>query len=481
MRVLIAIAALSVVALSQIVTKAAPGKSSGVTWEASVDAALAKARREGKPVVWTIMIHREVACRRMMRRVWSDASVIAKAREFVLIPCNVYATPDERLFAGVTVAQVRANETEMRARYGEGKEVVAPQHIISDADGKVLARKQYELDAGELIGLMDRALRKMGKAVASDKPVDGAKPDDSAKADPAPDAPADAEPEAPTEEDARLVQMIIKAPSDEKADLTDELLKTSDLPGVELLMQAIAKKKIRSEKDRAVIIRRLGYEKHSPLAKALLPLVSDKSRSVRNAAVVSLEEMKHPVATKPLVARFAKERDPEVKKDILRALGVVGAGNQAALDLLVKHAKKRTKLGQNALMSLGPHLQGDPDVRKVLYERWPKTEKNFHLAILYSYWTGKDPETADDLKKIKKRERSGTDYNLAEQVLAVIEDRRPKTEDRDGGGGRRGRGRDLRRLLGGEWGLIMAFRPLFDDDKVERNVSKDFRARNWGR
>ncbi|NRA97587.1 MAG: HEAT repeat domain-containing protein [Planctomycetes bacterium] len=481
MRCLLAIAAFSILAPSQIVTKPETPTKSGVTWESSVDDALARAKRESKPVMWTIMIHREVACRRMMRRTWTDPAVVSKAKGFVLIPCNVYATPDERLFPGVTVAQVRANETVMRARYGEGKEVVAPQHIITDADGKVLVRKTYELDTQELIRLMDRGLRKTGKDVAADKPADTKGPADPPKPDPAADSPDDEEPEAPTEEDARLVRMIIKSPSNEKEDLTDELLDTSGLPGVELLMQAISKKKIRSEKDRAAIVRRLGYEKHARMAKALLPLVSDKSKSVRNAAVVSLEEMKHPVATEPLIKRFAKERDPEVNKHILRALGLVAPGNKPALDLLTKHAKKRTKLGQNALMSLGPHLQGDPDVRKLLLERWPKTDKKFHLAILYSYWTARDPETADDLKKIKKRERSGTDYDLAEQVLAVIEDRRPETNDRGGGGRRGGRGRDLRRLLGGEWGLIMAFRPLFDEDKVERNVSKDFRARNWGR
>lgn len=476
MRCLLALLVCTLVSPSQIVTKPEPpAKGVGLRWEATVEAALARAKREDKLVVWAVMLHREVACRRMMRRVWTDAAVVKKARAFVLIPCNAFPNAEERLFPGVTVAQVRANETEMRTRYGDAKEVEAPQHIITDADGKVVVRKKFELDAGELLAFLNSGLRKAGKTVKAEPPVSA--PGDPARPDPPAEATEDAEAEAPSEEDIRLVKLIIRAPSNEKEDLTDELLKTAGLPGVKLLTEAITARKIKSEKDRAAIVRRLGYEDHSEFAEALLPLVSDKSKRVRNAAVVSLEEMKNSAAAKPLLARFEKERDPEVKKDILRALGAVGVGDQKARALLIKHAKKRNKLGLNALMSLGPHLTGEPEVRKVLADRWPKTQKDYHLAILYSYWTAKDPETTDDLKKIKKRERSGAEHDLAESVLASIEGRRP--EGRRGRGGRGGR--NLRNLLGGEWRLIRAWRPLFEQDKVQRNLVKDLQGAFGGR
>jgi len=124
-------------------------------------------------------------------------------------------------------------------------------------------------------------------------------------------------------------------------------------------------------------------------------------------------------------------------------------------------------------MALGSHLAGDEEVRKLLRKRWSKTDKKFHLAIIYAYWVAKDPDTAPDLEWIKKRERSGTDHDLAERVLAIIEGRRAEV---GGGRGRRNRNRGAG---GGEWRLLLAFRPLFEQDKVERNAVKDFRD-NFG-
>ena len=240
---------------------------------------------------------------------------------------------------------------------------------------------------------------------------------------------------------------------------------------MKVLTKAVLERKIRSDKDAAAVVRRGGYDRNADKAKAFLTLIGAKSSKVRNAAVVTLEELKSSVAAKPLIERFKKEKDPEIKKDILRALGPAGVGEQGARDLILKYAKKRSKLGLNALMALGPHLTGDPEVRKALKDAWKKTNKNHHLAILYSYWVAQDPETIDDLKWIKKREKRGTEYDLAETILAGLEDRRPES-----GNGGRGRGRrGGLGNLGGQWRILMAWRPLFEQDKVQRNAVKDIR------
>lgn len=464
--------ALAPLTIAQIVTEEVkPG--TGAAWEGSVSAALAKARKDGRPVIWVVMIEREVACRRMMRRVWKNATVLAKAKNFVLIPCNPYPQEDLGLFEGVSARQVKANEAEFRTRFETRTEVVAPQHVITDAAGKVLVRKDYELDAKELGALMDRGLAKAGnKVVAADDKSDGS---DVPPPPGVEDAPAEEEEEKPSEEALRLVQLIVKAPSDEKEDLTDELLDTANTAGVKALTDAILAKKIKSEKDRAAVVRRGGYEKHADHVKAYLPLINAKSTRVRNAAVVTLEEMKSSAAAKLLVERFKKERDPEIKKDILRALGTAGVGHQPARDLLVKYAKKKGKLSLNALMAIGPHIIGDAEIREVLKTAWKKTSKDYRLAILYSYWVARDPDTAEDLKWIKEREKRGTEYDLAESVLAVIEGRRPERGSGAGRGGRRGGRGGIGNLLGGQWRLMLAWRPLFEQDKVQRNAIKDIR------
>ncbi len=466
----VALCLLAALASGQIIPSTEPPKTAGVTWQADHAAACKKATAEGKPVIWSVMIHRETACRRMVRRVWTDKRVVELAKKFVLIPCNPYPISSERLFPDVTAAQVRANELEMRSNYARGEEIIAPQHIITTGAGKLIVRKDYELDVAELLALMNKAL---GKPVADAKPGKAPAPKPAKDDEASPEEPPAPASDEPSPAAVQLLKMIIKVKSSEKEDLTDEFLKTATLPDVKLLASAISEKKIRGEKDRAAVLRRTGYDKYRDKAEALLPLIVDKSQRVRNATVVSLEEMQNQVAAEALLERFKKERDSEVKKDILRALGPTGAGNEEARDLLMKYAGKRSTLGLNALMALGSHLAGDEEVRKLLRKRWSKTDKKFHLAIIYAYWVAKDPDTAPDLEWIKKRERSGTDHDLAERVLAIIEGRRAEV---GGGRGRRNRNRGAG---GGEWRLLLAFRPLFEQDKVERNAVKDFRD-NFG-
>ena len=51
------------------------GASRQPAWTASVEDAYRKAKADEKVVIWVVMIEREVACRRMMRAVWSDPDV----------------------------------------------------------------------------------------------------------------------------------------------------------------------------------------------------------------------------------------------------------------------------------------------------------------------------------------------------------------------------------------------------------------------
>ena len=198
-----------------------------ITWEGSVASGLAKAKAANKPVLWVVMIEREVACRRMMRRVWKDQTVLAKAQGFVLIPCNPYPEEDLTLFDGVTARQVKANEAAFRTRYETRTEVIAPQHLITDAAGKLLVRKDYELDAKGLKALMDRGLKKLGKSgagVAAGDPASG-KPvvaksteeieSEAGESEEGESEDGEADEEEPTEEARRLVNLIIKAPSEE--------------------------------------------------------------------------------------------------------------------------------------------------------------------------------------------------------------------------------------------------------------------------
>ena len=272
------------------------------TWMGSVTGAYRQAKADKKVVVWVVMIEREVACRRMMRAVWSDPDIKAKAgSSFVLLPCNPYPKADARLFDGVSLEEVKSIEKEMRTRYETRTEIVAPQHIFTDADGKVLARKDWELDKKELVGLMNKALAKAGQPTVgpvakAGEPAPEEEPGKAGEGKPAAAGTVSAETQ-------RLINLIVKAPANEKEDLTDELLETAEEAGIKMFVEMLGAKKIRSEKSRVAVVRRAGYDKHSGKAKAFSALLKEKSNRVRNAAVVNLEEMKNTSVVKELLAR----------------------------------------------------------------------------------------------------------------------------------------------------------------------------------
>lgn len=454
-----------------------------LAWETDLDAALAKAKKLSKPTLWVVMMDGEVACERMLESVYTDPRVIAKTGSFVLLPCSkdfhvpvtverggkkVETCPQ---FVGCACEQHRRIEQAMRSRFAESNgKVIAPQHVITAPDGSVLIRKRYELSADGLLELMARGLN----AWKVQKDGGSATADDAAKADKAPaasDAPVAREP-GPNA--VRLLKVIRKAKIDEKKEATEELLELSDDAANTALVDLLEGSKLRSAKARAAVIRAAGKDAFSSAASAFVRLLGTKQKHLRNCVVVTLEEMADPAVSKDLLKLWETERDPEIRKDILRALGPAGAGDEEARKLLLAElsGKKRTHRVA-AAMALGPHLSGNEDVRTALQQRFAKAGRStsLKLAIIYAYQQSKDSELARDLPRLVAKEKNAQIRELAEIVSARLEGRRPKIA----GGGRGGRGargayRRAYRTLG----------PLFEKDKIERNAVREIRER-WGR
>ena len=477
-------------------------QGAGVAWEASSKSALAKAKSEKKPVLWVVMIDREIACRRMMRSVWTDADVVARARNFIVIPCNPYPKARRRMFPAVSESQARMNEGDMRKRFQKpGSDIIAPQHLVSDADGKELLRQEYELDKKGLIKFLDDALAKAGKkpAVAGEGEVQPAgdvkKPDQPADegagegaADKEADAAAadkEADADGPTAEGTRLLKMLPKAPEDEQEELMDAFLKTASKGDVGAFIAALSDGTFKNDKTRIRLLRRLGYDKYGSRAPEVLEALEHKSKRVRHATVVVLEEMQNPVATEPLLAMLAKATDRNLKSDLLRALGPTGVGNAEAKAVLVKAAAKKNPQGVAAIMGLAHHCAGDDEVRELLGKRWKKARKKdpARLALLYAWYTADDPDNKDTLEALKKREKKGEHYDFLETILARTEGRDPKLSGNDD---KSRRGRIMRRFGAGrmaEYRLLIALRPLYEKDRYPRNAVEDMMElfRRFGR
>ena len=472
-------------------------------WESDVEAASKKARELNRPVLYVIMKDKEIGCRRMLEKVWTDAQVIAKAQEFVLLPCSMYHHEPVKLridgkdvescpqFAGVTCAQHQAIEKWMREQYQPKGEVVAPQHLFTDPQGRLLTRREYEVGVADMIKLMDRALRmhqgKPAEPPESEGRTDGTgDPEPGAPGDPAAGEPAAAAPAGELSPDAeRLLEMIATGDAETRRDAVQSLVSEENAGNVEALVELLLSKRMKSTEDRGEVIRALGYPRFSHAALGLIPLLASKTSHLRNCTVVTMEEMANAAVAPALTELWKKEKDPEVKKDILRALGPAGGGHEPALELLRKNLKSpNEKLRMASAMGMGYWLASQEDVRDDLKQRYRREGRSAKVktAILYAYRTSGDARFADDIREIQKEERNADLKTLGELVMAHLEGREPELDANRGGGGRGGRGGGGGR---GGWANNPTFRyyalvrPLVADDKIVRNAVREVLER-WG-
>lgn len=64
-------------------------KPAGIAWETDFEAALARAKDAGKPVVVYLRADYCLFCKKMEKKVWTDAKVLAAAKRFVAIKVDL--------------------------------------------------------------------------------------------------------------------------------------------------------------------------------------------------------------------------------------------------------------------------------------------------------------------------------------------------------------------------------------------------------
>ena len=77
-------------------------------------------------------------------------------KDFVIGDRVVKSNP---FFPGASTKQCLAIESEMRKIYQKSDRVIAPQHIWTMPDGKLILKKEYWLTVDQMLELMQRALR----------------------------------------------------------------------------------------------------------------------------------------------------------------------------------------------------------------------------------------------------------------------------------------------------------------------------------
>lgn len=433
-------------------------------FESSVEGALKLARESSRKVLWVIMKDGEIGCSRMLETVYSDPEVREKlAAGFVLIPCSTWhhtsedpdakdGPPECPQFPGARCREHQASEREMRKRFEETVNVVAPQHIITDADAKILARHRYELKKGPFIEFLTN-----GSGV-TETPAGGGPPKPDKK---------EAKPNASAE---RLLDLVRSGPEEERIKAAKDLCATGDKTCVAAFVQDMEKGTGLADKLRAALIRAPGAAECAPAIEEFAKLLHLKDTTLRNSAVVTLEEMEDSRAAIHLLQLWKTEKDPETKKDILRALGPSGVGNEEARTLLLKECRNSSEiLRLGAIIALGSHTAGQQDVRKALAERWKSGDgKNTQrLAVIYAWWQSKNNECLGDVEAARAGESNGEQKDLLDLVIrslgGTVEAGPPR------GGGR-----------GGPFRVLRTLGTLFAKDRIQRHKLRELMERPQG-
>lgn len=437
-------------------------KAAGLAFARSHEKAAMEATATKRLLLWVIMKDGEIGCSRMLQTVYRDPDVQARlAASFIMLPCSTYdhgsLAPAEGVepvwcsqFAHTLCSEHQAIEREMRKRYEESVNVVAPQHIITDAEGKILARHRYELKKPEFLAFLESVV-----------PGTAAAPKTDAQGLPLPDR------ASAGSRGAALLEQVLKGTEEERCKAAQTLCTLADKPAIAEMVTAIEKGRVEPAGLKQKVVRACGSADCSAAAVEFTRLFSSKETLLRNGVVVTIEEMANTAAVPALLTLWKTEKDPEIRKDILRALGPCGAGSDEARTLLMKEARSTTELLRvAACIGLGHHTTGNADVRKLLLSRYEAADAKGQqrLAVIYAWSLSRNAEVLPDIDAALARESNGELKDLLNAVKralgGTVEAQPP-----------RGRGRF------GEWAVWRALGTLLDKDRIERNAVKALRER----
>lgn len=422
---------------------------------ASLAIAKERAAAAKQPILVMVLNDAEPACQRMLDKVYSDPDVQAALRGFVLL----ISSPDTHAheaqprdgeviescvkYPGVRCSEHQAVERELKPRIADpAGNVIVPQHVVLRADGELLQKRPYALKKQGFLEFLAavRALNDAPEAVAG---------------------------RSPTIE--KLSRSLLEAKEGREREQAARALAGEASPEREqAFLEAL--EQMRNGEERGEAIRALGRIDHQAWAPTIAAFLDEKDRHVRNCAVVTLDEMKATAVIDDLLELRAGEKDPELRKDLVRALGPCGAGSPEAKRIVLEElAGSKEALRAAAGLAAGALLKGAPDVAAALEARFKKEKsESVRMAVVWGIGESEDAAQAPLLERLVAKEKADDVVKLAAVARARLEG---KTIEAAGKALGKGGAKELRRLLG----------VMFDDDKIPRTLVRDIDRRISGK
>ncbi|MFT5289861.1 MAG: hypothetical protein ACI8QC_002235 [Planctomycetota bacterium] len=421
-------------------------RAADINWERSYEAALERAKTQGLVLFVAVNMDGDVGNDRMAKKVYHNRTVVGLATQTVNLVASIGLHDkggDCRRLGAITCDEHRDIDVDVRTKIlkaNEGGFVVAPQHVWLAPDGAVLLSVPYEVSAGELEWCFHEAQRRINPDYAgkesskSRRPrrwIPGGVSDPEAAENGRPVTREEAleiisdlkKGGIPQAKMAQLYLRLAKADLEEARDAIQKFLRSGG--GARAGGGGKGGGKGggggggRGQDLVPKMIRAIGEVSPRSYWEVLEDFVSTGDARLRTEAVVAMEQLAAPEAVSALSKQYKKEREPEIKKNILRALGACGSDSQSVRSLLLKASvhKKDGLLRQNALIGMG-WLEPNEDVQerlKLAFESGSALEQSAALVAMGlsrdTYWLESLEQTAGE---------RGEFQELAAKVVSVL-------------------------------------------------------------
>lgn len=363
-----------------------------VRWVGPFDRALEQAREKKLPVLVAINTDRDGegpgpdggGNTRMVYVHYRDAEVVALSRHFVCVIASPNTHEEvaepERVcsrFGDVPCAAHLASEASVRGAYFAGvAKIVAPQHLFLDPSGKLLLRREYEVEGKDLIALMLQALRQVSPSVYES---------------------------VAEERYAEAARALRSADDETRRQAAHELAASPDPRAASVLRKAIVA--LKEEADRARLVRAAGSAPGPAMEGLFTELLGDKSARVRAAAAAGLGRIATPGSTAALVAALKREKESEGKNALLRALGDRGSDPAVAAVVLPLLADKSAQVRTQAALALASARGEAAGAGKLLAMAREEHDVRARCAAILALGGQEAREASVPLERVREKER----------------------------------------------------------------------------
>jgi hypothetical protein len=402
-----------------------------VAWQNDLQAAQDLAKNQNKVVFIALNMDGERANDRMAKQVYGDKKFQKLAEQTV----NVVGSRFEhgksgcKRFPGIACEDHQSIDKAVRLRVlnlPADANVVAPQHIFLGPDGTILLSVAYEVTVPQLqwcfVTANNKALPDSKMAMPSGAKAPRRVVLDGVAATEGSDISI---PPLDSAELEKTMEYIVRgAKGSDRVDAIRSMLGTDDEDCIKFLEKEFGNFRYERRGDQLVrLLKAVGGASPSNFWTTIDHFLKSSDDEFRNLTAVALEQLAAPDSVKVLKSHFGKEKSRQVKKNILRAIGVAGAENKAARSIITKAWKnsKEPLLQTNALLVLGLHAS-DKKALAILEEALSSNNPTHRQAAALGLAFARAKDHTEMLRGYAENEQEPECKAVMKRCLKVLED-----------------------------------------------------------